>query len=1106
MGKTLLVLATFGGVLAAFAQADEQKLLAQLKSYDYTKPRSTLRALEQHIARAQGNQRERLADSLVALFADPATPMPARRFIARHLPLLASRRHVPTIARVLDQPKAAELARRALETIPGDESLAVLRGLIGKAKGRLLVGAVNSLGVRRDPKAVQPISPFLRSNDEGLASAAAEALGKIATSQAARALLKATTSPTARPFVRDALIQCALALAKSDAPLASQICDRLWKGAKSPAERIAALTALARVSPQRAVPVLLTALDAQDRELRTTALALAATTPLPELTKALATRLPRARPDEKVGLIKTLGARGDEAALPAILPFLNDTDQGVRVAAIEAMATLADRSAIEKLLAIAAKEGGAVQSAARRTLEATRVPGADEALGRIARHADPRIRAEAVRTLAARGAAHATDIFLRAASDADPAVRREALEALAQRGTDGDFARVLSLFLAAKNQADAVLLEKALTSIARRARDKAPCRTPLLASLPKAKAQAKAAMLRLLASLGGQQALDAVVARLKDGDPQVVDAAVRALAAWRETAACPALLEIAARSDNRVHKALALRGYLRLAGTTAEKERLALLAKARALATDAQAKRMLLAALAELDNAGAADLAASFLSDPEVKTEAATALLAIAQRLARTDRDAARRAAEQLIAASEAPDLIAKARELLAAAKRRPRRSAAGSLPPHDPERSQRIKAELAKGAPKGYRLPCYLDCGPDRADGPKGDPFLKLISGQPYMWAGSTVNGDTRYGSIFFASTEVVFELSRLSPRKTYLLGFSWWDYDHDTRRQSVWIATGNRRTNLLPPTKVPSGARGEKPAEKVLPLPREVTTSGSARVIFKNEGTPNVVVSEVWLLESEAESDPPPVPKVSRPQLSVPPFEKGRKARVLIVTGVDYPGHKWRQTAPALKRILEQDPRLQAAIVEDFELMADPALGKFDVIVLHFMPWKVAPPSKAARENLARVIASGKGMVVIHFACGAFPDWSEFVKLAGKVYDRSLRGHDPRGPFKVRVVNHDHPITAGMRDFQTDDELYTCLAGKTPITILAVAKSKVDHKDYPMAFVLNYGKGRVFHTPLGHDVRALTMPGVAELLRRGTAWAAGLPPPLPPGEEAGR
>jgi type 1 glutamine amidotransferase len=79
-------------------------------------------------------------------------------------------------------------------------------------------------------------------------------------------------------------------------------------------------------------------------------------------------------------------------------------------------------------------------------------------------------------------------------------------------------------------------------------------------------------------------------------------------------------------------------------------------------------------------------------------------------------------------------------------------------------------------------------------------------------------------------------------------------------------------------------------------------------------------------------------------------------------------------------------------------------------------------------------------------------------------------------------------------MQAFETDDELYTCLAGDRPVEVLATARSKVDGKVYPMAFVLNYGKGRVFHTALGHDVKAITNPNVAELFRRGCAWAAGL------------
>ena len=216
----------------------------------------------------------------------------------------------------------------------------------------------------------------------------------------------------------------------------------------------------------------------------------------------------------------------------------------------------------------------------------------------------------------------------------------------------------------------------------------------------------------------------------------------------------------------------------------------------------------------------------------------------------------------------------------------------------------------------------------------------------------------------------------------------------------------------------------------------------------------------------------------------------------KVVIVTGIDYPGHKWQETAPVLAELLRKDPRLKVDVVETPAFLASPRLSDYDAVVLHFMNWESPDPGEQARQNLVHFVSEGGGMVLVHFACGAFQGWSEFEKLAGRVYDPKLRGHDPHGSFQVVPTAVDHPITRGMQPFETVDELYTCLAGNTPIEIVAQAKSKVDGKDYPIGFVLNYGKGRVFHSVLGHDVKAFAAPGVGELFRRATAWSAGLTP----------
>jgi type 1 glutamine amidotransferase len=216
----------------------------------------------------------------------------------------------------------------------------------------------------------------------------------------------------------------------------------------------------------------------------------------------------------------------------------------------------------------------------------------------------------------------------------------------------------------------------------------------------------------------------------------------------------------------------------------------------------------------------------------------------------------------------------------------------------------------------------------------------------------------------------------------------------------------------------------------------------------------------------------------------------------KVLIVTGIDYPGHKWKLTAPVLAKAIGQDKRLNVTTTEDPNDLAKSTLRNYDVIVMHFMDWEVPDPGPEARANLKDAVQHGTGLVLVHFACGAFQEWPEFVKLAGRVWDPNLRGHDPHGKFTVNIIDDEHPAMKGITDFETVDELYTCLTGKIPIKVLATARSKVDKKDYPMAFVLNFGKGRVYHNVLGHDVQALDNQYVGRLFRNACAWCAGLEP----------
>lgn len=212
----------------------------------------------------------------------------------------------------------------------------------------------------------------------------------------------------------------------------------------------------------------------------------------------------------------------------------------------------------------------------------------------------------------------------------------------------------------------------------------------------------------------------------------------------------------------------------------------------------------------------------------------------------------------------------------------------------------------------------------------------------------------------------------------------------------------------------------------------------------------------------------------------------------KVLIVTGVDYPGHPWRTQAVELRKAFAAQERIDVRLAEDIEILATDLIFDYDVLMLNFKNYDPLKREKAAKENLVRFINEGGGLMYFHFTCGAFEKWPQFEQIAGRIWNPDFRGHDPYQEFTVNIVRKEHPVMKGINDFKITDELYTCLDGNREIEVLAEAKSSVDDKMYPIAFVLSQGQGRAFHTVLGHDAKAFDAPELSTMLRQAALWCA--------------
>jgi len=228
-----------------------------------------------------------------------------------------------------------------------------------------------------------------------------------------------------------------------------------------------------------------------------------------------------------------------------------------------------------------------------------------------------------------------------------------------------------------------------------------------------------------------------------------------------------------------------------------------------------------------------------------------------------------------------------------------------------------------------------------------------------------------------------------------------------------------------------------------------------------------------------------------MSDPDFSPLPANEEKAVRVLIVTGMDHPAHDWRSTTQAIHEVLSKNDQIILDVLEDPYALDSFDLSIYNVLFLHFNNWERPDPGQQAQHRLQKFVSAGGGLVLLHFACGAFRDWDEFEDLAGKVWD-GVHTHDPYGEFYVELLSSDHPVTSGLESYFTDDELYIGVEGDRPVEVLVQARSVVTGELHPLVFVHEYGKGHVFNMVLGHDAPAIRVSNTAEMLRRGVLWSA--------------
>jgi len=603
---------------------------------------------------AQNASSKARADKLIAVLKSNA-PQKDKADACRNLATIGDPRAIPVLTGMLADEKLSHMARYALEPLADASVDAALREAMGKLKGRLRIGVIGSIGMRRDTKAVGALTKLLKGPDTGAASAAAAALGRIATPSAISALAEFRKS--APKELRAPAADASLAVAerlirqkqtKGAIAIYGELRDKAWP----PHVRLGAFAGLLDNEPDKALGRITEALGGKDKALRAVAISRIASLKGPGVSKRFAEKLPMRPTDAQAPLIDALAALGDPAAGPAVRKATGHADAGVRIAAIKALGVLGDADCVG-FLCTTMSEGKSdpEKRAAEASLRAMGAKGVDAALIKRMEAAKADARTPLIAILIDRKSVAAVPALIKQVATKDQGVSLAAIRGLGKLASPKELPAIVQLLLKIGDDTVRREAELAVIAVSRRITNANARADVVLAALKSASSsKAKRSLLAVLGGIGNAKAFPVVEAAVKDKNSEICDAAVRALVVWPDGRATGALLGVYRTTKDKTHRVLALRAIVRLLGISKQPvaKRLAIYSDLIKGTQSAEDRKLLLAGLGEIADPAALKTIEPFLKDAVVQKEAEFAYLKVAKSIMGSARAESKAAAQKL--------------------------------------------------------------------------------------------------------------------------------------------------------------------------------------------------------------------------------------------------------------------------------------------------------------------------------------------------------------------------------------------------------------------------------------------------------------------------
>lgn len=456
-------------------------------------------------------------------------------------------RSIEVLIDLLGDERLGDEAVAALEKMSSKETAAALRSQLDTAKAHKLINVVRVLGALRDEDSVTKIGILTLDKDGPTALAAIDSLGKIGSDDAIARLRNTLKSrnPAMKNAAADAIIAFCNRLIETESgenhekeiPKVVELAKELRSmDDLSIGRRTAATRALVLGSGEKGIELILGLLYEEDDAMFDAAIEIAREFRNEDFIRVYTSELPEIAPKRQPKALLVLKDRDDLRFLPStVLKLAKSGMKATKLATIEVIAVHGHSGCVPVLLETLGSNDPDLAKAARDTLAILKGEDFDESIALELRSENKQIRMAAISLAGQRKITTAkNDLAMIATNITEPDdIRAEAILAL---GNVVDLEMLTGMVGAMDRStlaAEKTKWQTAIKTAAARMADRDAATRKLLVGLENAKTETKIAVVEILPAIGGQTALETLVAAIGEKDAGIRDAAFESLKKWK---------------------------------------------------------------------------------------------------------------------------------------------------------------------------------------------------------------------------------------------------------------------------------------------------------------------------------------------------------------------------------------------------------------------------------------------------------------------------------------------------------------------------------------------------------------------------------------------